>query len=393
MERSRFRWFPQFLKLALSSLAVALGVIAGIFGVAIASNVPAFGDGVGTDGARAAAVALFGFIALLGSVAALRRPRRAAILFLVAAPAMGTFDTLSSYLRRPNGGVSLEQLALEFLEASVMLAIPGLFWLMTSRAGWRPLIPIRTIPGKPMRRFPLIEPLLFGTFVAVGLFSGLTLQRFGEDCYKVSPPISGPQFRDQVVFTARVLFVAHPSPWPEGFWSVVRVQRRFWGLPAWAPNYVLLRGYPFDLGDRAEHLVDARRSRGLLTHFLPIVEIYPCCHTEPLDRATVDLRVLRDGPPKSGVRIIGRVDNSEFVTSEPVRGVRVLIAGPGGNISTTTDQQGIYNLVGLPAGHYSVQVESESQQDHFYGKAQSDVKSGEVWGARLVAHLVQPVSR
>jgi hypothetical protein len=87
------------------------------------------------------------------------------------------------------------------------------------------------------------------------------------------------------------------------------------------------------------------------------------------------------------------VDNSEFVTSEPVRGVRVLIAGPGGNISTTTDQQGIYNLVGLPAGHYSVQVESESQQDHFYGKAQSDVKSGEVWGARLVAHLVQPVSR
>lgn len=85
-----------------------------------------------------------------------------------------------------------------------------------------------------------------------------------------------------------------------------------------------------------------------------------------------------------------------LVTSEPARGVKLLITGPAGSISTTTDQQGIYDLVGLPAGRYSVQVESPVEfedQRHLLSRAEGDVKSGEVWGATLVAGLAQPSAR
>jgi hypothetical protein len=99
----------------------------------------------------------------------------------------------------------------------------------------------------------------------------------------------------------------------------------------------------------------------------------------------VDLRVLQDGPPKDGVRIIGRVYTGMYVTSEPARGIKLLITGPGGSISTTTDHQGVYDLVGLAPGHYSVDVESGSHSD-YRDRAQADVKSGEVWEATLIAN-------
>ncbi len=59
--------------------------------------------------------------------------------------------------------------------------------------------------------------------------------------------------------------------------------------------------------------------------FLPIAEPSPCCLVTPLDRASVDLRALKDGPPHSRARVIGGVDrvyDGTPVRREPARGVK-----------------------------------------------------------------------
>jgi hypothetical protein len=199
--------------------------------------------------------------------------------------------------------------------------------------------------------------------------------------------VAAQQFPDQFVFTARILLVGRSFGSPEySYWSVARVQRRFPGLPSPTSDFVVFRGF-FKRGERGEHFVDGRRGPGLLGRLLPIVEVYCCCRTQPLDRAALELRVLQDGRPKSGVRIVGIVYTDLLATSEPARGVKMLITEPGGSVTTTTDQQGIYDLVGLPAGHYSVQVESESERQR---GVECEVKSGEVLESTLIARLAQP---
>ncbi len=230
--------------------------------------------------------------------------------------------------------------------------------------------------------------------LVVGTLASLFLPPHWDSCNKESPPVSVQRFPDHVVFTAKVVMVGFPVDafYRTSSWSIVRVERRYWGWPSWAPNFVILRTLFNNAKKGDEYFVDGRRSEGLLTHFVPIVEHYACCHTERLDYAAVDLRVLEDGPPRSGVRIIGRV-GTDLVGFEPARGVKLLVTGPDGKTTTTTtDQQGIYDLVGLPEGHYSVLVESESQRRYFY-KIEGDVKSGEVWGYSLIAWHAQTSPR
>lgn len=93
-----------------------------------------------------------------------------------------------------------------------------------------------------------------------------------------------------------------------------------------------------------------------------------------MDRAVISLRVLQDGPPKSGVRIIGQVFESYFAASSPARGVNVRIAGPNGDVVLATDDQGIYDITGLPPGHYSVGV--GSREAIWTG----ELKTGEIGG-------------
>jgi hypothetical protein len=159
-------------------------------------------------------------------------------------------------------------------------------------------------------------------------------------------------------------------------------------LPSWAPDLVILRGF-FKQGERKQYFVDGIRSQGLLTHFLPIIEPQHCGRTDFLEGAMVDLRVLQDGPPTSGIRIIGRVYTDMYAASEPARGAKLLITGPTGTISTATDQQGIYDLIGLPPGHYIVEIELENQRRYSY-RSEGDVKPGEVWGSDLIAYHAQP---
>lgn len=63
--------------------------------------------------------------------------------------------------------------------------------------------------------------------------------------------------------------------------------------------------------------------------------------------------MLRDGPPKSGARLIGHF-YSGHVSRRPVSGEEISIEGPSGTTVSTTDAQGIYDVNGLAPGRYKV---------------------------------------
>ena len=126
-------------------------------------------------------------------------------------------------------------------------------------------------------------------------------------------------------------------------------------------NKVILRGFfqPADVSRRL--FVEGQRNDRVLTGFLPIVEPAPCGRTGPYEAASVPLRILHDGRPKNGVRLIGRVYRGQAWKREsaiPVEGTMVFARSPDGNLSTITDAEGIYDIHGSSAGTYVVSLEA-----------------------------------
>jgi hypothetical protein len=170
-----------------------------------------------------------------------------------------------------------------------------------------------------------------------------------------------------------------------GYWALVTVQEQFtgWHLPRLA---ILTEGVFRNGGD---YFVDGRRPKGLLTRFLPIVEIDICNRTTLLSDAGIPLRLLRSSFPKNDVRIIGRVDRwverPQLRPYEPLKyvlvgGAQAAITGPNGTIIATTDKDGICDVGGLPPGRYSVrlQTKSGSQSARALSDWSCDLKPGEV---------------
>jgi len=373
-----------FLKDATSFAIFVIGIVVGISSLTVVADMPVFPGYIETERTRVAGLAVIGFVVLLGSIIALWDRRRAGVLLLIAAPLPGA--CLAWWLRhqRHHEGVVLTETLLAFAMTLLPLAIPGIFWILTARAGWTP-----TLNSNFMRRrlFRLCAGAgLFASFVLVALVWSLYSPKYRwTECYKGYPSLSVPRFSGQAVFAARSVFVGGRGSWvvpDRGSWSLMRVQRRFWGLPRWVPPLVIVRGI-FRI-EQVDYLVDGQRSQGLLTHFLPFIDWYPCCHTELAAYAVADLRALSEGPPKSGVRIIGTVYTHVPGGDGLARNVEVIITGPKGSISATTDEQGVYDVSGLPEGHYSVKARS-ADLDGYGHEEQGDVKSGEVWGATLIS--------
>jgi hypothetical protein len=161
------------------------------------------------------------------------------------------------------------------------------------------------------------------------------------------------------------------------------VQEHFWGLPWWDRKIALV-GVP--LRDGEIYFIDGTRMYGLLTQFLPVVELEPCSRSTQLKYATVDLRILRDGPPRNGVRIIGQVVYFKADNQHGSVGIEVAISGPAGTATVTTDQNGIYDLTGLPPGHYAITANAKTMrvgQNRCETYPDWDLKSGDVWGCSL----------
>lgn len=326
---------------------------------------------------------LLGFTLLLGAILALRNRRQAARLFLFTAPVVATCLAWWQRSRSYDPAFSFHRFALVFAGTALLLVAPGLFWLVTGHRGWAPLLSKRA--GLPARQPILLNASLFLFLVLCCMFIALGFPLYELDCGG-RPPVSVQTSPLQAVFTARVLFFGHAiigDPVGGGLapWAVMRVERRYWGVSRWNPGIVIVRGYFRREDAGQEYFVDGLRSQGALTRFLPVVEHYPCCHTARLRDAGVDLRVLRDGPSKSGGRIVGRVYRFSTDGEKWVPAVRVEVIGPTGDVSTTTDQDGIYDLKDLLPGHYSVRVGSGERWE-------LDLKQGDVRGGDI--YLPQP---
>jgi hypothetical protein len=105
---------------------------------------------------------------------------------------------------------------------------------------------------------------------------------------------------------------------------------------------------------RETYFIEGHRQSSRLTRLLPIFEVH-CTRTAALKYAEVDLRVLRDGPPKNGVRITGytyrRTSANEW---KEVPNTQVGISGPSGETIVTSDSKGLFDISGLPPGAYDV---------------------------------------
>jgi hypothetical protein len=134
---------------------------------------------------------------------------------------------------------------------------------------------------------------------------------------------------------------------------------------------------------RRQYFIEGSRSHGVLTRFLPVIEPAPCGRTGTREYAAVTLRVLHDGPPKSGVRLIGRVYKGDRVNRSPVPGGGVAIDGPPGTIVSATDAHGICDATGLSRGRYTLHLAMKDGSGRtYYGVESSvvDLKAGEIGG-------------
>ncbi len=210
---------------------------------------------------------------------------------------------------------------------------------------------------------------------------------FGRGDCGESPPFVSPKYPGQSVFVAKILYVSGESQPSDKHipWSIAVVEHRYWGLPWWVPNFVLIGHSGLFLKKGAEYFVDGDRTMARLSSFFPYIELRCASRTATVSDAEVDLRVLRDGPPRSGVRIIGRsLRLSSDGRYRPDSGVTVKITGPEGGVSAISDRQGIYDVHGLSPGHYSVRSDSEDDTDAFYRgvyeRGEGELKAGDVWG-------------
>jgi hypothetical protein len=167
-------------------------------------------------------------------------------------------------------------------------------------------------------------------------------------------------------------------------WAIASVEHRLWGLPWWASQFVLL-GHVAAFKKGAEYFIDGDRSGYRIATFLPYVDFRCGNRTTPLSEAVLDMRLIRDGPPKSGVRVVGRTLRlSSDGRHYPAGGITVKISGPNGTISTVSDPHAVYDVNGLPPGHYTVTSDAADDADAFYKEyyemRESDLRSGNVWG-------------
>jgi hypothetical protein len=309
-----------------------------------------------------AIVALLVFFPLFALLATIRNPRRASGLFLLSASVV-TVCLFSPTLRRPS-----HLLVPALTVASAPFLVLGLFWLVTHRFGWPAVLPAQTFSWK-RRLTTLFVTCLVVAALDIPVTLALAARRssganFG--CGKGPRLFAQPLSSRHAVFTARLIRVAHTQRvsgrWV-GEWAIGAVQDRFWGLPSWSPRLILLTNNFFWEGET--YFVDGGRPDGWLTSLLPIIDSGFCSRTRPVVEASLELRVLREGPPKTGVRIVGYVrgpERSRRLLEPPKAPVAfpgatlTLTASAGTTIVATTDHEGFYEIDGLPPDNYMLKL-------------------------------------
>jgi hypothetical protein len=362
-------------KKVLNWLVFIVGLIAATLGLAIFGAFPVPPHDSYIDWAVTALLLSLGLVPLMGSLLAVRKRRIAAMVFLIGA-LEAAICGICGWFARPYW---LKNIASWAAADSILFAVLGIFLLSMHRRSWPPLWD-SSQPSRKRKIAGVLVGCLMLTLIILGAFrlgvAGVSAIDCGEP-----PPFARPRRPDQAVFTARLVVV---EGWPARLLNVrwlpfAIVQQHFWGLPWWDHKVVLV-GLP--LRPAGPFFIDGTRMQGLLTQFLPVVEVKPCNRSRLLKDAKVDLRLVHDGPPRTGVRIIGQVQH--YNTTE-APGIQVVIASPSVTTTVITDQDGIYDLSGLPPGHYAIAANARPKRvgRNRCAMVYDDLKAGEVWGCTL----------
>jgi hypothetical protein len=303
-------------------------------------------------------------ISLAGSWVAIYLRKLGGLILLVTSPLI-LLTLLTSY-----------HTTSRLLSASI-LGLPlilGVFWWLTKRAGWP-----EPIGNSALLKHKVIASVLASVgVVLLSVLGSVAITMLSVpltvNCGR-KEPFASAQYEGQTVFVATL-----HNP---GFADVTE---HFWGL-AENTKFVVIAGWGWGHNPISgnTYFVDGHRSSGLITRFLPIVEVSHCGRSNPLDRAKLDLRILRTGSSQKGVRIVGQVNGMH---NTPRPDLRILVNGPVQKIETVTDKDGIFDLTDLEPGHYTVRVEpcEESKNPVYYrcsDSANNDLKVGDVWGTEL----------
>jgi hypothetical protein len=356
----------------LSWLIVLQGILLGMLIVAVAGEAPV---GFTTFG-RILAAGIAGLVPILASLVATRDPRAAARIDLWVSPIACLFLLMFSW----GFGGALQAMAV----FSGAIVIPGFFWLLTARRNWPPPLANSLFSLRP-RLAALLGSGLFCVFAVVAFFWSLGLPwwyRVGDCSGRPLLDDKGTPFNTD--FTATIVFVGPRTFQGYSLWSVVSIEERFSGMRRWDPGMVILRGQ-FKPSDKSKrYFVEGSRSETAFTHLLPVMEPVPCGRTGLRDRAAVAIRILHDGPPKSGARLIGRVYRVNWPSQTPLSGVPISIDGPAGDVIAVTDGDGIYDLNGIPPGQYKLHLlirDTHVETSYITESPRVDLKVGNINGA------------
>ncbi len=360
------------MKKAISWTVVLLSVLGSCWWIAYVGTVPGPAFGVGwSDWIPVFRRLLLPILCLAATYIALRHRSWLASLFQATVALLGIWLAYWSIHGKPEHWRAYQDMMYSLpwplLPAICLLIVPGVFWCIRDRTNWPIIISKPLSVGKTAA---LLFCLLLATAIGAATFDFTTI--WSNECHNRPQPFTKQQEPDQAVFIARILRSGKlwgpdsQIPSPRRYWSLAWVHKHFWGLPLWDRKLVVLIGYtgvpknPFPRGEI--DFVDGRRLPGSLTRFLPIYETF-CTRTGPLADSEIDLRVLRDGSPQNGTRIMGRTERSVHVSSssdwdtyrwETIAHAKVFIRGPAGITTVESDEHGVYDVIGLPPGHYEV---------------------------------------
>jgi hypothetical protein len=313
-------------------------------------------------------IAFISFALLVSVPIALRHRKRTAIFLLIAGPIADFwlfwwYRTVYYYTYAQD---SIYDIFVENLIALAFLWIPAAFWLVTHRLRWPELRGPSTMSIR--------SSVMTTAFVLIALYviaSIGVIYQFGRvqpvgDCGETNHVVTGPNSPNDAMFVAKIIQIGYPRGIVNGriasMSALAIVKEKFWGLPSWNSKLVILTKYVYYEGD--EYLIYGTRRGNWLTLGLPLFESHLCGLSLQIQDAEIQLRIMHDGPPKSGIRIIGRTmrwpyGNNAPLPHGPMPGAKVLVSGPSGTFTAISDSHGIYDVSNLPTGHYTIRSSNE----------------------------------
>lgn len=313
---------------------------------------------------RIAVIVLGGFLPIVLSLIALHDPRTAARfgLPLAGLACLPLFAAMSLSYAPLMGGSGYWEAPLAL--SLFILVVPGIVWKIAASYAWP--VPLKQSVWSSLACHPFSWGLtLVCVFLMVAIVSLSTTPWNAPigDCGPLSLLDESGVPRG-VDFTAKIVFVGPKAPYGilrgRSLWSFARVQQRFGQRSFGVPRFVILRG-TFQVEDQSrEYFVEsAGGSNTVLGHILPVVEPLECGRTAPLQDASAWIRVLREGAPKRGSRLIGRVYMAvpyDHRWRKPAPGTYISLEGANGTIVSVADSNGVYDFTNVPPGAYTLRT-------------------------------------